>query len=129
MSPVQSTAYLESPIVNTSTSEAGGQEKFITHTIRAGETFSSVARRYNVTNQTLQSWNPAIKDQGKDLKSDVTQLRVKVKATYTVGPGDILDVVSKKYGVSKDLIMAANGKTADRTSRGETLVIPFAEKK
>jgi LysM repeat protein len=38
-------------------------------------------------------------------------------------------VVGKKYGVSKELIMAANGKTADRTSRGETLVIPFAEKK
>jgi LysM repeat protein len=48
---------------------------------------------------------------------------------YTVGPGDVLDVVSKKYGVSKELIMVANGKTADRASRGEKLIIPFAEKK
>jgi LysM repeat protein len=37
-------------------------ETFITHTVRAGETFSAVARRYNVTNKTLQSWNPSIKD-------------------------------------------------------------------
>jgi LysM repeat protein len=86
-----------------------------------------VARRYNVTNQTLQSWNPSIKD--TDIKADATQLRVKVKATHTVGAGDVLDVLSKKYGVSKELIMAANGKTADRASRGEKLVIPFAEKK
>lgn len=105
---------------------AGG-ETFITHTVRTGETFSAVARRYNVTNQTLQSWNPSVKD--TDIKADATKLRVKVKATHTVGPGDVLDVVSKKYGVNKELIMAANGKTADRASRGETLVIPFAEKK
>jgi serine/threonine protein phosphatase PrpC len=102
-------------------------ETFITHTVRSGETFSAVARRYNVTNQTLQSWNPSIKD--TDIKADATQLRVKVKATHTVGAGDVLDVLSKKYGVSKELIMAANGKTADRASRGEKLVIPFAEKK
>jgi LysM repeat protein len=105
---------------------AGG-ETFITHTVRAGETFSAVARRYNVTNQTLQSWNPSVKD--TDIKADATKLRVKVKATHTVGPGEVLDVLSKKYGVNKELIMAANGKTADRASRGETLVIPFAEKK
>ncbi|QHT67006.1 Stp1/IreP family PP2C-type Ser/Thr phosphatase [Rhodocytophaga rosea] len=114
---------------NTTTKTAAGQETYITHTVRAGETFSSVARRYNVTNQSLQSWNPSIKDQGKDLKSDVTQLRVKVRARHTVGAGDVLNVVAKKYGVSKELIMAANAKTADRASRGEVLVIPFAEKK
>jgi LysM repeat protein len=108
------------------TSSSGG-ETFITHTVRAGETFSAVARRYNVTNKTLQSWNPSVKD--TDIKADATQLRVKVKATHTVGQGDVLDVVSKKYGVSKELIMAANGKTADRASRGEKLIIPFAEKK
>lgn len=104
-----------------------GGERFINHTVRAGETFSAVARRYNITNKTLQSWNPSVKD--TDIKADATQLRIKVKATHTVGPGDVLDVVSKKYGVSKELIMAANGKTADRASRGERLVIPFAEKK
>jgi LysM repeat protein len=106
-----------------------GKEAFISHTVRAGETFSAVARRYNVTNKTLKSWNPEIRDEGKDLKSDVTILRVKVRAVHKVEAGDVMAVVGKKYGVSKELIMAANGKTADRTSRGETLVIPFAEKK
>lgn len=105
---------------------AGGQ--LITHTVRAGETFSSIARRYNLSNQTLKKLNPAIKNEGTDLKSDVTKLQVRVKTIHTVGPGDILSVVARKYNVSKELIMAANAKTSDRSSRGETLIIPFAEK-
>jgi LysM repeat protein len=110
------------------TAAATGKGMTISHTVRAGETFSSIARRYNLTNQTLKKLNPAIKNEGTDLKSDVTKLQVRVQTVHTVGPGDILSKVSAKYNVSKDLIMAANGKTADRTARGESLIIPFAEK-
>jgi LysM repeat protein len=100
----------------------------ISHTVKAGETFSSIARRYNLTNQTLKKLNPAIKNEGTDLKSDVTKLQVRVQTVHTVGPGDILSKVAGKYKVSKELIMAANGKTADRTTRGESLIIPYAER-
>lgn len=99
-----------------------------THTVRAGETFLGIANRYNLKSETLKSLNPQIKDEAKDLKSDVTQLKIRVKAVHTVGPGDILNVVSRKYDVPKKLIMAANKKTADRTERGEKLVIPVAER-
>jgi LysM repeat protein len=102
---------------------AGG--KSITHAVKAGETFSSIARRYNLTNAALKSLNPQIKDEAKDLKSNVTQLKVQVKAVHTVGPGDVLSKVAAKYGVSKSLIMAANGKTKDHATRGESLIIPF----
>ncbi|HEX8531686.1 MAG TPA: LysM peptidoglycan-binding domain-containing protein, partial [Cytophagales bacterium] len=110
------------------TAAATGKGMTISHTVRAGETFSSIARRYNLTNQTLKKLNPAIKNEGTDLKSDVTKLQVRVQAVHTVGPGDILSKVSARYNVPKELIMAANGKTADRTSRGESLIIPFASK-
>jgi LysM repeat protein len=110
------------------TAAATGKGMTIAHTVRAGETFSSIARRYNLTNQTLKKLNPAIKNEGTDLKSDVTKLQVRVQTIHTVGPGDILSKVAAKYNVSKELIMAANGKTADRTTRGEALIIPFAEK-
>jgi serine/threonine protein phosphatase PrpC/LysM repeat protein len=105
-----------------------GKGTTISHTVRAGETFSSIARRYNLTNQTLKKLNPAIKNEGTDLKSDVTRLQVRVQTVHTVGPGDILSKVAGKYNVSKELIMAANGKTADRTTRGESLIIPYAQK-
>jgi len=99
-----------------------------THTVRSGETFRGIANRYNLKFETLKALNPQIKDVEKDIKSDVTKLNVKAKAQHTVGPGDILSVVAKKYGVSKELIMTANKKTADRAERGEKLIIPFAEK-
>ncbi len=110
------------------TAAATGKGMTITHTVKAGDTFSSIARRYNLTNQTLKKLNPAIKNEGTDLKSDVTRLQVRVQTIHTVGPGDILSKVAGKYNVTKELIMAANGKTADRTTRGESLIIPFAEK-
>ncbi len=100
----------------------------ITHTVKSGETFRGIANRYNLKYETLKALNPQIKDVEKDIKSDVTKLKVKVKAVHTVGPGDIMDVVSKKYNVSKSLIMTANKKTADRTERGEKLTIPLPEK-
>jgi LysM repeat protein len=107
--------------------ELGGVE--ITHTVRPGQTFLGIANRYNLKMETLKSLNPEIKDITKDLKSDVTKLKVKVKAVHTVGPGDVLRVVSGKYNVSKQLIMDANGKTQDIAERGEKLIIPFPDKK
>ncbi len=113
----------DKPEKTTSTASGGTT---ITHTVKAGETFNSIARRYNLKLETLKSLNGNVKE--GDIKSDVTKLKVKVKAVHTVGPGDVLNVVSRKYNVPKDLIMAANGKTQDRADRGETLYIPFAEK-
>ena len=118
----------DKPAATTATTAAAGKGMTISHTVRAGETFSSIARRYNLTNQTLKKLNPAIKNEGTDLKSDVTTLQVRVQTVHTVGPGDILSVVARKYNVTKELIMAANAKTSDRASRGESLIIPYAEK-
>lgn len=103
-------------------SKIGGRE--ITRTVKSGETFTSLASRYNLTTETLKGLNPSI----TDLKSG-DKLKIRVKAVHTVGPGDILKVVSGKYNVSKEAIMKANGKTKDLASRGEELVIPFPSKR
>jgi serine/threonine protein phosphatase PrpC/LysM repeat protein len=122
--PATATPAASRPVSNPAT----GSGQVISHTVRTGETFSSVARRYNLNRETLKKLNPAIKNEGTDIKADVTKLNVRVKAIHTVGPGDILDVVSRKYKVPKEMIMTANAKTNDRASRGENLIIPFAEK-
>ncbi|WP_159466626.1 LysM peptidoglycan-binding domain-containing protein [Dyadobacter sp. 3J3] len=103
-------------------SKIGGRE--ITRTVKGGETFSSLASRYNLTTETLKALNPSI----TELKSG-DKLKIRVKAVHTVGAGDILKVVSGKYDVSKEAIMKANGKTKDIASRGEELVIPFPTKR
>lgn len=97
------------------------------HTVGAGETFYSVANRYNMKIGTLKALNPNVSE--SDVKAGVTKLNVKAMAVHTVGPGDVLRVVAQKYGVSKEALMRANGRTKDIATRGEKLVIPFPEKK
>ena len=108
-------------------SELGGEE--VTYTIKAGETFYGLANRYNLKWSTLKALNPEIKDDKKDVKSDVTKIKVRVRAVHTVGAGDILRVVAEKYGITVEQLMAANGKKKNFAERGEKLFIPFKEKK
>ncbi|MFN8354653.1 MAG: LysM peptidoglycan-binding domain-containing protein [Spirosomataceae bacterium] len=114
----------EKPV--TTAPNVGGVE--YVHTIATGQTFYGIANRYNLKFATLQALNPQIKDVSKDVKIGVTKLKVRIKAIHTVGPGDVLRVVAQKYGISKEMLMKANGKTKDFAERGEKLVIPFAEK-
>lgn len=107
--------------------DIGGTE--ITHTVKSGESFFGIASKYNLSTETLKALNPQISDVSKDLKSGVTKLNVRVQAVHTVGPGDVLRVVASKYGISKQLLMQANGKTRDYAERGEKLIIPFGKKK
>ncbi|WP_337040612.1 LysM peptidoglycan-binding domain-containing protein [Emticicia sp. 17c] len=97
-----------------------------THVVGDGETFFGIANRFNVKKETLKAMNPNIEESG--IKVGVTKLKVRIKAIHTVGPGDILRVVGKKYDVPVDLIMKANKKTKNFAERGEKLVIPYAKK-
>ncbi|MCF2487262.1 LysM domain-containing protein [Dyadobacter sp. CY347] len=106
-----------------SASSVGGEQ--ITHTVKGGETFSSIASRYNLKLETLKGLNAST----PELKSDVTRLKIQVQAVHTVGPGDVLRVVAGKYGVTKEALMKANGRTKDFSERGEKLIIPFASRK
>ena len=108
-------------------SDLGGEE--VTYTIKAGETFYGLANRYNLKWSTLKALNPEIRDDKKDVKSNVTRIKVRVRAVHTVGAGDILRVVAEKYGITVEQLMAANGKKKNFAERGEKLFIPFKEKK
>jgi len=97
------------------------------YTVGNGETFYSVANRYNMKLSTLKAMNPNVSE--NDVKAGVTKLNVKVMAVHTVGAGDVLRVVAQKYGVSKEALMRANKKSKDIATRGEKLIIPFPDKK
>ena len=105
-----------------SASSVGGEQ--ISHEVKSGETFSSIASRYNLKTETLKGLNSSI----TEIKGGST-LKVQVKTVHTVGPGDVLRVVADKYGITKSALMKANGKTKDFSERGEKLIIPFPEKK
>ena len=127
--PITSTEKTERPepvkekVKEVSASSVGGEQ--ITHSVKSGETFSSIAARYNLKLETLKGLNSSV----SDVKAGTTKLKVQVKTIHTVGPGDVLRVVAEKHGVTKDAIMKANGKTKDFAERGEKLIIPFPQKK
>ncbi len=110
-------------VASVSAASIGGEQ--ITHEVKSGETFSSIASRYNLKTETLKGLNSSI----SDVKAGTTRLKVQVKAIHTVGAGDVLRVVAEKYGVTKSALMKANGKTRDFSERGEKLIIPFPKKK
>lgn len=99
---------------------AGGET--ISHTVQSGETFFGIANRYHLSKSALQALNPGVEPNG--IKVGVTKLNVKIQTIHTVGAGDILRVVAKKYGISKQSLMDANKKTKDMAERGEKLIIP-----
>ncbi len=107
--------------------EVGGTQ--VSHTVKSGETFFGIANKYNLSTETLKALNPQIKDVSKDIKSGVTKLNVNVQTVHTVGPGDVLRVVAKKYNITLQQLMDANGKTRNYSERGEKLIIPFGKKK
>jgi LysM repeat protein len=84
----------------------------------SGETASSIASRFGLTEDQVKAMNPG------GIKSGA-KVKVKIKAMHTVGPGDVLRVVAEKYKVSKKSLMEANNKKEDITLRGEQLVIPI----
>jgi LysM repeat protein len=100
---------------------SGGET--ISHTVQTGETFFGIANRYHLSKSVLQALNPNVEPSG--IKVGVTKLNVKVQTIHTVGPGDVLRVVAKKYGISKQALMDANKKTKDMAERGEKLIIPM----
>jgi LysM repeat protein len=95
----------------------------IPHMVQSGETFFGIANRYNLKSEVLQALNPDVDPQ--TLKVGVTRLKVKIKAKHTVGPGDILSVVAKKYDITKKTLMYANKLTKDYAKRGDELIIPL----
>jgi LysM repeat protein len=94
----------------------------LSHTVKDGETFYGIANKFNVSANTLKKLNAGVEANG--IKVGVTKLIVPIQGYHIVGPGDILKVVAKKYDVTVDAIMAANGKTKNFAERGEKLVIP-----
>lgn len=95
----------------------------ISHTVQSGETFFGIANRYHLSKSALQALNPGVESSG--IKVGVTKLNVKIQTIHTVGVGDVLRVVAKKYGISKQALMDANKKTKDMAERGEKLIIPI----
>jgi murein DD-endopeptidase MepM/ murein hydrolase activator NlpD len=96
------------------------------HTVKEGETLSTIAEQYNIDVDTLQGANP-------NLETDIhpgDQLIILPQKglLHTAGSGETLWGIANTYQVEVAAILAANNKTAEDLSIGETLFIPGGKK-
>lgn len=112
------------------------QKKYVSYTVKKGETVKSIAKTYHITSKDLLKLNP---DMGKNIKEntviivpnmDYGKAEVKVangnKKTYLVLPKDTLYGISKMFGITIEQLVAANPQIAAGLEPGMELVIPGA---
>lgn len=103
------------------------------HLVVAGDTLSTIAEAFDVSVQTLMSFNgianPDLIQVGDIIRipKDATLASVDSPTTDVVQAGDTLISISQHFGVSVDAIMQANGLTdRDIVRAGRVLIIPSA---
>jgi membrane-bound lytic murein transglycosylase D len=123
------------------------------YTVRRGDTLSSIARRYNTTPQKLINLNELesaevrigqvlvvraretpkvdtdLKQRGAaQRKEDKHETAGAAYQVYTVGPGDTLYSLARKFHVSVEELQRVNRLPAARVNLGQKITIPAAEK-
>lgn len=102
------------------------------YTIRAGDTFFSLARRFNITLQALISANPSV---DPDRLQFGQQICIPAPTPppfpcprgflYTIMPGDTYFSLARRFGTTVDAIFAANpGVDPGRLLVGQQICIP-----
>ncbi|MDP2069988.1 MAG: LysM peptidoglycan-binding domain-containing protein [Lutibacter sp.] len=115
------------------------QKKYVSYTVKNGETVKSIAKDYHITSKELLQLNPDIsrnlapntviivpdRNYGKAETKVVEVKEVqRDKKTYDVLPKETLYGISKKFGISMEELLAANPQIADGLKPGMELVIP-----
>lgn len=89
------------------------------HTVKSGETLSSISQEYSMSVKELQQLN--------DLDSTIIypnqQLVVSSEKSYLIQPGDTLFKIATAYNVSVEQLMSWNGLTSDLIYVGNTLAL------
>lgn len=114
------------------------QKKYVSYTVKKGETVKSIAKAYHITSKDLLQLNPDINknlapntviivpnlDYGKqEVKQDVKPNNGS-KKLYFVLPKDTLYGISKMFGITIEQLQAANPQIAEGLKPGMELVIP-----
>lgn len=103
----------------------------IFYTIRPGDTFFNIARRYNITVQSLVNANPQISDPSRITPGQIICIPVPPVPgcpgqIYTVRPGDTLSAIGQRFGVTVQQILAVNPQitNANIIFAGQQICIP-----
>ena len=98
----------------------------LTHVVRPHDTLFSIARRYGTTVAALQDANRLSTDRiSIDQRLVIpTSSGAGTPRTHRVAPGDTLFSLARRYGVTVEGLLAANGLDDDHIVIGALLIIP-----
>lgn len=102
------------------------------HTVKKGETLSSLAQKYNTSVENLKNWNNIKKNTihpGQVLIVGKHEAKTKTENVYIVKKGDSLYTISKKTGVPVEKIKDYNNLKSNSISPGQKLVLSKPEQK
>lgn len=106
----------------------------ISHVVRKGETLSTIASTYRVSQADLQSWNgirnanhvmvgQSLKIQTKASTSASSSKSSSTVSTHTVRKGDTLSAIAAKYGLTLDQLRRLNGLKGSHIEVGQKLKV------
>ena len=152
----QDTEYKATPVTISKDKVRENGKLYYSHVVLERQTLFSIAKAYGVSIQDIYDANPTLKLETEGLKTyqilhipyvenasgaeDTAPAQTTPSKTVTTAPaaqpGDYiihtvkwyedLGAIAKKYGVSKEAIMRANGMTSPQLSRKQKLRIPPA---
>jgi len=100
----------------------------IQHIVKAGETLSQLARLYRTTVEAIRSANPSLQDPQRLSVGTVLTITVGTAPpirTHVVRRGENLASIARRYGVSMQALVQANGLVdPNRLTVGQVLIIP-----
>jgi LysM repeat protein len=123
------------PTVPTPTPDVGRVRE---HTVAAGDTYTSLAKRYETTVSAIAKANPGVDPTrlriGQRLLIPPAEPRVTGEATeavlpsgvqiYTVQSGDTLTSIARRHGTTVSVLRELNGLTSDRILVNQELMVP-----
>ncbi|MEW6109858.1 MAG: LysM peptidoglycan-binding domain-containing protein [Nitrospirota bacterium] len=97
----------------------------IFHTVKKGETLTSVAKKYSTTPAELKGLNNLKSSKLK--KGQKLLVKRSVPATYTVRKGDNIWVIARKFGIDPDDLMVINELDSPSLKIGQKLLLQEIE--
>lgn len=105
--------------------EMEATKKYLTYTIRQGDTLSEIAQRFDIPMEEIAATNQ-IADVHRIRAGDTIKIRKK-EIPYVVKRGDTLPEIAKKHGLDPDEIVAHNPMLSRHNHTifpGQTLLLP-----
>lgn len=118
--------------VELSWAERSGREKIITYNVQSGDTLWSIANQFDLDVDTLRWSNPDLERNPDLLSLGMELVILPVPGVYyTVQPGETLDAIAQRYGVSQADILnypLNNLSNPDALQTGQKLIVPHGRK-